>query len=198
MMDPAFLKEQQLQQLQGDCVIGEGTDVLGNGIGFGTNRQDDARLKLEQEREYLKTRKLRSWTRSKVLLLLSNTLVIVKLMIFANGTNLTMLVTDPSLTSRIVMMVTSPCGVAVALLGYYGILKQSRKVLSIYAVLLWPLFGLLTSIGYICYRRRNVALYQKLKFSWIYEYTRDDRLVIQNAVSHFSLLPPLPPFSLDK
>ncbi|KAF9938678.1 hypothetical protein BGZ67_010578 [Mortierella alpina] len=81
------------------------------------------------------------------------------------------------------MMVTAPCGVVVALLGYYGILKQSRKVLSIYAVLLWPLFGLLTSIGYICYRRRNVALYQRLKFSWINEYTRDDRLVIQNALS---------------
>ena len=98
------------------------------------------------------------------------------------------LMTDPPPPLFIVMMVTAPCGVAVALLGYCGILKQSRKVLSIYAVLLWPLFGLLTSIGYICYRRRNVSLYQKLKFSWINEYTRDDRLVIQNAVGHSTLL----------
>ncbi|KAF9962635.1 hypothetical protein BGZ72_000055 [Mortierella alpina] len=199
MMDPAFLKEQQLQQqmqLQGECVIGDGIDILRNRIGLGTQRQDDARLQLEQEREYLKSRKSRSWTRSKVLLLLSNTLLLVYSLVCTvvmsmswRGAEWTKPVLDSGIMMianhnvLYLMMVTAPCGVAVALLGYYGILKQSRKVLSIYAVLLWPLFGLLTSIGYICYRRRNVSLYQKLKFSWINEYTRDDRLVIQNALS---------------
>ncbi|KAF9965909.1 hypothetical protein BGZ70_003813 [Mortierella alpina] len=198
-MDPAFLKEQQLQQqmqLQGDGVLGDGIDILGIRLGLGTNRQDDARLQLEQEREYLKSRKWRSWTRSKILLLLSNTVLLVYSVICTVVMSMSWTGaewTKPVLNSGIMMianqnvlylmMVTAPCGIAVALLGFYGILKQSRKVLSLYAVLLWPLFGLLTSIGYICYRRRNVALYQKLKFSWINEYTRDDRLVIQNALS---------------
>jgi len=86
------------------------------------------------------------------------------------------------------MMVTAPFGIFVAVVGYLGILCQSRKVLTVYAILLWPLFALITSIGYICYRRVHVQLYQKLKFSWINEYSRDDRLVIQNAVDIHSFL----------
>ncbi|KAG0308174.1 hypothetical protein BGZ98_008764 [Dissophora globulifera] len=81
------------------------------------------------------------------------------------------------------MMAAAPFGIFVAIIGYVGILSQSRKVLAIYSVLLWPLFGLITSIGYIGFRRNHVTLYQKLKFSWINEYTRDDRLIIQNALS---------------
>lgn len=81
------------------------------------------------------------------------------------------------------MMAVAPFGIFVALVGFVGILSQNRKVLSIYTILLWPLFGLITAVGYICYRRLHVSLYQKLKFSWINEYSRDDRLVIQNAVS---------------
>jgi hypothetical protein len=87
--------------------------------------------------------------------------------------------------SLLVMMATAPFGVFVALLGFIGIFSQSRKILSWYTVLLWPLFAMMTSIGYICFRRSHVSLYQKLKFSWINEYTRNDRLVIQNAVSSY-------------
>ncbi|KAF9143722.1 hypothetical protein BGX30_014971, partial [Mortierella sp. GBA39] len=81
----------------------------------------------------------------------------------------------------LLMMVTAPFGVFIALLGFIGIFTQSRKILSWYTILLWPLFAMVTSIGYICFRRSHVSLYMKLKFSWINEYTRDDRLVIQNA-----------------
>jgi hypothetical protein len=81
------------------------------------------------------------------------------------------------------MMAAAPFGIFVALIGYIGLLSQNRKILSIYTILLWPLFALITSVGYISYRRLHVSLYQKLKFSWINEYSRDDRLVIQNAVS---------------
>ncbi|KAG0023598.1 hypothetical protein BGZ82_010690 [Podila clonocystis] len=84
---------------------------------------------------------------------------------------------------RNIMMAAAPLGIFVALIGFVGILSQNRKVLSIYTILLWPLFGLITAVGYICYRRLHVSLYQKLKFSWINEYSRDDRLVIQNALS---------------
>ncbi|KAI8363079.1 hypothetical protein B0O80DRAFT_378688 [Mortierella sp. GBAus27b] len=81
------------------------------------------------------------------------------------------------------MTVTPPFGIFVAIVGYIGIFTQSRKVLSAYTVLLWPLFSLMTTIGYISFRRNHVSLYQKLKYSWVYEYSRNDRLVIQNTFS---------------
>ncbi|KAG0048961.1 hypothetical protein BGZ83_006171 [Gryganskiella cystojenkinii] len=160
------------------------------------NRQDEARVQLEQERVHVNSHKLTSWTKSKFLLLLANTLLLA----YSVGCTMVMVMswkgvkwTKPYLDSGIMiianhnllylMMVTAPFGIFIALVGYIGIFAQSRKVLTIYAILLWPLFGLITSIGYICYRRLHIQLYQKLKFSWINEYTRDDRLVIQNALS---------------
>ncbi|KAG9063037.1 hypothetical protein KI688_004637 [Linnemannia hyalina] len=188
-MDPAFLKEQQL--------AGSGANMMGDGGGgFSMNRQDDGRLQLEQARAYYNSRKCITWTRSKFLLLLAN----IILLGYAVTCTVIMTMswrgdqwTKPYLDSGIMMianhnvlllmMVTAPFGVFVALLGFIGIFTQSRKILSWYTVLLWPLFAMVTSIGYICFRRSHVSLYMKLKFSWINEYTRDDRLVIQNALN---------------
>lgn len=83
-MDPAFLKEQQLAgggvNAIGDSGGGYGLGHSqamnqGGGGGFNMNRQDDARLQLEQARAYYKSRKCITWTRSKLLLLLANTIV---------------------------------------------------------------------------------------------------------------------------
>jgi hypothetical protein len=81
------------------------------------------------------------------------------------------------------MTATPLLGIVISIIGYIGIFAQSRKILTVYTVLLWPLFALLTTIGYMSFRRNQINLYQKLKVSWINEYSRDDRLVIQNAVS---------------
>ncbi|KAG0260395.1 hypothetical protein BG011_001924 [Mortierella polycephala] len=138
IVDPAFLKEQEIQQQvqmqSGDreCEDVDVMEVVKANVGPTTVRQDEARMKLEQERAYFQTRKWKTWTWSKIALLLANTI--------------------------------------------------SRKVLGIYNVLLWPLFSLYITIGYIGFRRVNVDLYQDLKTSWISEYTRDDRIVIQNAI----------------
>ncbi|KAI1311600.1 hypothetical protein EDD11_003340 [Mortierella claussenii] len=160
------------------------------------NRQDDGRLQLEQERAYQRARKLRTWTRSKVILLLANTLLLgysiactVIMVMSWNGVEWTRQYLDSGIMMianrnvLYVMMVAAPLGIFTAVVGYIGIFLQSRKVLAIYSILLWPLFALIASIGYICFRRNHVSLYQKLKFSWINEYTRDDRLIIQNALS---------------
>ncbi|KAK3833418.1 MAG: hypothetical protein JOS17DRAFT_77389 [Linnemannia elongata] len=204
-MDPAFLKEQQLAgggvNAIGDSGGGYGLGHSqamnqGGGGGFNMNRQDDARLQLEQARAYYKSRKCITWTRSKLLLLLANTILLG----YAVTCTVIMTMswrgdpwTKPYLDSGIMMianhnvlllmMVTAPFGVFIALLGFIGIFTQSRKILSWYTLLLWPLFAMMTSIGYICFRRSHISLYQKLKFSWINEYTRDDRLVIQNALN---------------
>jgi len=39
------------------------------------NRQDEGRMQLDKDRAYMKNRKLRTWTKSKFLLLVANTLV---------------------------------------------------------------------------------------------------------------------------
>ncbi|KAF9933834.1 hypothetical protein FBU30_004230 [Linnemannia zychae] len=182
-MDPAFLKEQQLAG-SGVSAIGDSSGYSGyghhgfqnGGLGgynkenpiqdsalFTMNRQDDGRIQLEQAREYYKSRKCLTWTRSKLLLMFSNTILLGY--------------------AVILMMAIAPFGIFVALLGYIGIFTQSRKVLTFYTILLWPLFAMITSVGYITFRRSHVSLYQKLKFSWINEYSRDDRLVIQNALN---------------
>lgn len=203
VMDPVFMKEQQMQYSQGVGVIGGGgvprysKEMHRNSMmSFILNRQDDGRLQLEQERQYQRKRILKTWTRSKFVLLLANTLLLaysiawtfVMTMSWKGATW-----TKPFLDSGIMMianrkllllmMAAAPFGIFVSLIGYIGILSQNRKVLSIYTILLWPLFALITSVGYICYRRLHVSLYQKFKFSWINEYSRDDRLVIQNALS---------------
>ncbi|KAG0013129.1 hypothetical protein BGZ80_011272 [Entomortierella chlamydospora] len=165
-------------------------------MNFSPNRQDEGRLRLEQEREYQKTRKLRTWTKSKVALLVANTL----LFIYSVGWTVVMAMswkgaawTKPYLDSGImivanrkllyIMTVAAPFGVFIAVTGYVGIFAQNRRILSIYTILLWPLLALIVSIGYICFRRKNPFLHLKLKSSWINGYTRDDRLVIQNALS---------------
>ncbi|KAF9328285.1 hypothetical protein BG006_008514 [Podila minutissima] len=203
MMDAAFMREQQMQYSQGVGTIGAGgvprysKEMRRNSVmSYSLNRQDDGRLQLEQERQYHRKRILWTWTRSKVVLLLANTLLLG----YSIAWTLVMTMswkgaawTKPFLDSGIMMianrkllllmMAAAPFGIFVALIGFVGLLSQNRKVLSIYTILLWPLFGLITAVGYICYRRLHVSLYQKLKFSWINEYSRDDRLVIQNALS---------------
>ncbi|KAF9585306.1 hypothetical protein BGW38_002976, partial [Lunasporangiospora selenospora] len=214
--DPALVREQQLLQQQGLGLGASGTDyrpTIGyNTIGYhgmdmnastGTivgayqqSRQEDGRIQLEQEREYMSTRRLKTWTKSKIVLLLSNIIlfcystlctdVMIKSWTGAEWTKLyldsgIMMVANRKLL--FIMMTIGPFGIALSILGFFGIFTQNRKALTIYTVLLWPLFGLITSVGYISYRRVHVSLYQKLKNSWISEYTRDDRLVIQNALS---------------
>ncbi|KAG0295852.1 hypothetical protein BGZ97_004693, partial [Linnemannia gamsii] len=82
-MDPAFLKEQQLAGGAGVNGVGDGGGYghsqsmnQGGGAGFSMNRQDDGRLQLEQARAYYKSRKCITWTRSKLLLLLANTILL--------------------------------------------------------------------------------------------------------------------------
>ncbi|GJJ72951.1 hypothetical protein EMPS_05309 [Entomortierella parvispora] len=195
--NPVFLYTEKDQQLSHRHPV-SAQDTAGNSVLTlaAQNRQDEGRLQLDKDRAYMKKHKLRTWTKSKFLLLLANTLLLA----YSVASTVVMVMswkgvpwTKPYLDSGIMyianhkllylMMVTAPFGIFVAVVGYLGILCQSRRVLTIYAILLWPLFALITSIGYICYRRLHVQLYQKLKFSWINEYSRDDRLVIQNALS---------------
>ncbi|KAG0032200.1 hypothetical protein BGZ81_011455 [Podila clonocystis] len=159
MMDAAFIKEQQMQYSQGVGTIGAGGVPR-----YSKEMHRNSLLGYSIAWTFVMTMSWKgaAWTKP---------FLDSGIMMIANRHLL------------LLMMAAAPLGIFVALIGFVGILSQNRKVLSIYTILLWPLFGLITAVGYICYRRLHVSLYQKLKFSWINEYSRDDRLVIQNALS---------------
>lgn len=68
------------------------------------------------------------------------------------------------------------------LIGITGTILNSRPILAIYALLLWPAFASILAIGYTAYKRSTFALDRKLNFAWSQWYTSLDRLIIQNSL----------------
>lgn len=68
------------------------------------------------------------------------------------------------------------------LVGITGTILNSRPILAIYALLLWPAFASLLAIGYTGYKRSTFALDRKLNLAWSQWYTALDRLIIQNTL----------------
>ena len=73
-------------------------------------------------------------------------------------------------------------GIVCALLGFVGIFREDRRLLTVYSTLLWAVFALYVSVGYIAFRRDKNHLNQHLQDDWIHSYTRDQRLLVQRQV----------------
>ncbi|KAI9066027.1 hypothetical protein FKP32DRAFT_1566765 [Trametes sanguinea] len=69
-----------------------------------------------------------------------------------------------------------------ALIGFSGTLLNSRPLLAVYALLLWPAFISLLVIGYTAYKRAAFALDRKLNLAWSQWYTPLGRRVVQDAL----------------
>jgi len=69
-----------------------------------------------------------------------------------------------------------------ALLGMTGTLLNSRPILAVYTLFLWPAFISLLSVGYVAYKRDALSLDHKLNLSWSRRYNRLDRLMIQDSL----------------
>lgn len=69
-----------------------------------------------------------------------------------------------------------------SLLGITGALLNSRPILAIYNLLLWPAFMSMLAVGYTSYKRSNLSLDHKLNFAWSQYYTSFGRLLIQNSL----------------
>jgi hypothetical protein len=69
-----------------------------------------------------------------------------------------------------------------ALLGTTGTFLNSRPILAIYALLLWPALISIAAIGYTAYKRSAFALDRKLNLAWSQWYTPQGRLMIQDAL----------------
>ena len=68
------------------------------------------------------------------------------------------------------------------LVGLTGTLLNSRTLLALYSLLLWPAFISLLSIGYASYKRSTFALDRKLNYAWSQWYTDEGRSVIQDSL----------------
>ncbi|KIK69930.1 hypothetical protein GYMLUDRAFT_212866 [Collybiopsis luxurians FD-317 M1] len=69
-----------------------------------------------------------------------------------------------------------------ALVGLTGALLNSRPILAVYTLLLWPAMISMLAVGYTSYKRYAFSLDHKLNFSWSQYYTPLGRLMIQNSL----------------
>jgi len=69
-----------------------------------------------------------------------------------------------------------------SMFGIVGTLLNSRPILAIYALLLWPSMLSVLAVGYSSYRRASFSLDQKLGFSWSRYYTPLGRRIIQDSL----------------
>lgn len=67
-------------------------------------------------------------------------------------------------------------------MGISGTILNSRPILAVYAVLLWPALLSILAIGYTSYKRYAFALDRKLNLAWSQWYTPVGRLIIQNSL----------------
>ncbi|KAF9158171.1 hypothetical protein DFQ26_007924 [Actinomortierella ambigua] len=140
----------------GGVVLDPGRAVMADGSPGGyyiLSRQEEARRLLAHDHEHLRGRRWRTWNWSKATLAFANTVLL-----------------GYSVLCTMIMVKSWLGDPAIKPLLDSGIMMiANRKLLY------------LTTIGYISFRRGHVTLYAKLKYSWIFEYDRNDRLVIQNA-----------------
>jgi len=69
-----------------------------------------------------------------------------------------------------------------SLVGLCGVLLNSRSILAVYCLLLWPSFISLAVVGYSSYKRSEFALDKKLNMAWSQWYNPHDRLAIQTSL----------------
>ena len=69
-----------------------------------------------------------------------------------------------------------------SLVGLCGVILNSRPILAVYCLLLWPSFVSLAIVGYASYKRSEFALNRKLNLAWSQWYNPHDRLAIQTSL----------------
>lgn len=82
----------------------------------------------------------------------------------------------------VLITLSSSVLLSTSLLGTAGVLLNSRRILAVYALLLWPAFLSILSVGYTSYRRASLSLDNKLSFAWSRFYTALGRQLIQDAL----------------
>ncbi|KAK3808366.1 MAG: hypothetical protein J3Q66DRAFT_354615 [Benniella sp.] len=127
------------------------------------------------------------WTRSKWILLLSTLLLLgyssaalaISLGYVLGHHENAVVVMEFHDNLVYITLAASIVGILSALVGLVGIFRDNRVWLSWYNLMLWPVFALYVSVGYIAFRRAKNHLRAHLKDEWIHSYTREQRLLVQ-------------------
>lgn len=69
-----------------------------------------------------------------------------------------------------------------SIIGLAGVILDSRRLLAAYAILIWPGFMSLITVGYLAYKRATFALDDKLDEAWSEGFTSQGRLAIQESL----------------
>ncbi|CAE7233946.1 unnamed protein product [Rhizoctonia solani] len=69
-----------------------------------------------------------------------------------------------------------------SLFGICGTLLNSRPLLAIYCLLLWPSFAAMLVVGYTSYRRSTFALPSKMDQAWSQKFGEEDRMILQYSL----------------
>ncbi|KAF9360036.1 hypothetical protein BGX26_010686 [Mortierella sp. AD094] len=127
------------------------------------------------------------WTKSKWLLLFSTLLLLgyscavfgISLGYIVGNYEHAVVVMEFHGSLIYIALIGSTLGILTGLLGFVGIIKENRMLLSWYSILLWPVFALYISVGYIAFRRAKNHLRAHLRDEWVHKYTREQRLTVQ-------------------
>ncbi|KDR82567.1 hypothetical protein GALMADRAFT_56755 [Galerina marginata CBS 339.88] len=83
----------------------------------------------------------------------------------------------------LVLVTLSGCALLLtSFIGITGTLLNSRPLLAMYTILLWPAFLSLLSIGYTSYRRSHHTLDSKLSYAWSRYYMAMGRQLVQDSL----------------
>ncbi|KAF8868669.1 Tetraspanin family-domain-containing protein [Infundibulicybe gibba] len=91
----------------------------------------------------------------------------------------------------IIITLASSILIFTSLIGMTGALLNSKPILAVYTVLLWPALTSLLAVGYMSYKRSTFALDHKLNLSWSQYYTPLGRLLIQDSLRCCGFYSPL-------
>jgi len=114
------------------------------------------------------------WTRFKWALLVANTLLtlysfaglIFCLLLWTNSFPQSEIIRVANTTELILSTTAAALGIAVALLGWAGLLLNDRAYLAWYTFLLWAVFAILVTPAYITFRKRQYNLEGKVNAQW--------------------------------
>ncbi|KAI9254004.1 hypothetical protein BDA99DRAFT_443099 [Phascolomyces articulosus] len=162
------------------------------------NQDNEKYLAQKQQSLYPKTfgrpdvrrepRRYFGWTLARWLLLCSNIVLLLYGMFFvlgcivtyAKGYQRAIVIVVANRDILAVTFTAAFLAVITSIVGLVGIRWKDRRVLGIYALLLWPCFALLSAVGYLSYKGDVWNLRAKLGMQWRYDFSPQDQIALQD------------------
>lgn len=134
------------------------------------------------------TKLMTNWTKTKFYLLFINIFmflfgvagIVLYIMTFLSMYTHADIITMAYLPQVILFTVCTTLAFINSLVGFIGIYFSNRRFLSLWALLMWVIFGTCAAIGYVSYRYARWTLIEKLYNRWSHDFTNADRLLVQN------------------